>query len=443
MRKTIKVLALVLVLAFALSLVPPALAEVNVQQLDYAYLDSTAAYLTVGEAVTMSVHVPDKTGLSFEYTLYYTADREQSNTFEGIDQQKASDADTYTFTPQNPGQYFVEVVIADADYRSQKLQSEPFYCYDIAAREDVNQLPGKVIAIGQEAKAQNLPTQFDTALWLNDWLTTNADYDEPMTIHTPEGVLLQGTGVCESYALAYQMLLHEVGIDSLYVTGYSRGQSHAWNLVNLDGEWTYVDTTWNDPIGGEESHDYFGMNDELLARDHDWSYSNYIPPKAQTLDHNALLKKGAAPFTNLEEMGAMLSAALAAKQPEINYTYTGTDKYFDVSYEIQRWMRTNERRYFTNGYQFGGSNYSGTLNVEYLDMSGYGYFKDDVGFLAIMQTAAQAKQEVVKVAYTGEDDDFMMGSFLSRWLDENGKDLGVTSYQYTYYPFTAEITLGY
>ena len=37
---------------------------------------------------------------------------------------------------------------------------------------------------------------------MHDWLINNANYDYTYTNYEPDGVLLKGTGVCQSYALA-------------------------------------------------------------------------------------------------------------------------------------------------------------------------------------------------------------------------------------------------
>ena len=442
MKRTLRT-ALVLAALVCLLAVPAFAQEVNARELAYAYIDTSEAYFITGRPVTVEAVVPDTAGLEFEFTLYYTHDREVTEQFEGIDRVKQSPEYTYTFTPEKPGQYFLEVYIYDANYRSLKLQSEPFYCYEPASESDPSTLPGKVKAIVSEMSELSLTNDYDRAMWLHDWLTGNADYDEPMTIHTPEGVLLQGTGVCESYALAYQMLLHEAGIDSLYVTGYSRGQLHAWNLVQLDGEWTYVDPTWNDPIGGEEGYDYFGMNDALMARDHDWTYSICKPPAATTLDYNYLMRNGAAPFKDEAELDQLMREALTAKEPLIWYTYHGEDAYFDVSYTLQQWMKQNSSQLFVDSYQFGGSKYSGRLEVTYGAFDDFTTFKDDAEFNARMDELLKAKTPLVKMYYVGDDRYFDFGSYIRKWLSANSRAYFIRTYQYTYLPASGEITLEY
>jgi len=119
-------------------------------------------------------------------------------------------------------------------------------------------------------------TEFQKALALHDWLINNADYSSYRTFFGPEGVLVYGEGVCQSYASAYGMLLDKVGISHYPVL--STEMDHAWNLIQLDGEWYHVDVTWDDPVGGEEQHLYFGLTDELMGKDHTWDDPDSLPP---------------------------------------------------------------------------------------------------------------------------------------------------------------------
>ncbi len=50
--------------------------------------------------------------------------------------------------------------------------------------------------------------------------------------------------VCQGYANATQYLLTLLGIPAVVVTGTAEGDTHAWNLVQLDGAYYFMDTTW-------------------------------------------------------------------------------------------------------------------------------------------------------------------------------------------------------
>ncbi|MCR4588672.1 MAG: hypothetical protein K5682_09725 [Lachnospiraceae bacterium] len=89
-------------------------------------------------------------------------------------------------------------------------------------------------------------------------------------------VLLWGESVCTGYAKAYQYLSNNLGVKTTMVTGVAGGNSHAWNLVRVEGEYYHVDPTWGDPaFTGKESaaepmvgYGYLLITDEEICRNH-------------------------------------------------------------------------------------------------------------------------------------------------------------------------------
>ncbi|MDE6319573.1 MAG: hypothetical protein K2M22_07690, partial [Lachnospiraceae bacterium] len=121
------------------------------------------------------------------------------------------------------------------------------------------------------------------AIVLHDYLVINVeyDYDNYLSGSIPDdsfnayGALVNGTAVCNGYALAYKYLLNQVGIESYMVT--SKSMNHAWNLVKLDGEYYHVDTTWDDPVRdmvGRVYHENLFRSDTNFGEHKDWTVTS-------------------------------------------------------------------------------------------------------------------------------------------------------------------------
>ena len=200
----------------------------------------------------------------------------------------------------------------------------------------------KVAQIVAECRAMGFSREYDIALWLHDWLIYHADYDFSLTYTEPDGVLLMGTGVCDSYSKAYCLLLDAFGIANMRVT--SEEMNHAWNMAKLDGIWCHIDCTWDDPgEGGEENRVYFGMNDALMRRDHDWSAAGY--PATASLDNYYPLREGMPCFATDAELDAILSTQAGNQANPIVAVYVGEDASLDAMEKVQMWVGNNRWRY--------------------------------------------------------------------------------------------------
>ena len=140
-------------------------------------------------------------------------------------------------------------------------------------------------------------SDYEIAKALHDYVVLNTAYGFPSDVPRPTAVysgyfsLLWGCGVCTDYAMAYQLLMDMAGIPCGMVTN----ASHAWNIVQLDGEWYHVDTTWDDPTPNREGYvryDYFLKSDSYMSQDH-FDYESEHPCTSTKYDNANLPDRGA------------------------------------------------------------------------------------------------------------------------------------------------------
>lgn len=137
-------------------------------------------------------------------------------------------------------------------------------------------------------------SQGEQELALYRWLTEHVAYDpdhysdtnplDPAST-TPYGPLVNGKGICQGYAAAFQLFMDLLDIECITVTGaaFSSAEDHAWNMVRLDGAWYCADPTW-DLADDHEGRPlmFFNVTSQFMAQtDHQWDYDN--TPVADTL----------------------------------------------------------------------------------------------------------------------------------------------------------------
>ncbi len=172
---------------------------------------------------------------------------------------------------------------------------------DFTLEPDANHpaLADKVAGIVNQCRVSG--NDWQTALNLHDWLTHNACYDYSYTMYGPDGVLYKGTGVCDSYSKAYNLLLQAAGIPVCRVISPPENQggiNHAWNEVCIDDIWAHVDATWDDPgnstapRSGSESHHFFCLSEDFLrdSRFHGPHYGHTSPHPAPSMANSAIIR---------------------------------------------------------------------------------------------------------------------------------------------------------
>lgn len=101
------------------------------------------------------------------------------------------------------------------------------------------------------------------------------DMTDPTT-YTPYSILMKGEGICDGYAKLMKYVLDHMGIPGDYVMN----DDHAWNVVQLGGQWYQSDVTWGAGSPGSEINGVgtLLMDDATRTQslaDAGWNYGNF------------------------------------------------------------------------------------------------------------------------------------------------------------------------
>lgn len=94
-----------------------------------------------------------------------------------------------------------------------------------------------------------------------EYVLNHMEYDDKTTEesnYNPITTALTGKGVCYAYAEFFKALCNAAGINVYTITGLGKQNffikgSHAWNLVEIDGQYYLCDPTWSDAIRNDIS----------------------------------------------------------------------------------------------------------------------------------------------------------------------------------------------
>ncbi len=251
----------------------------NMYDGDYAYnslasLENGAAmqafYMEI-DAVADAFHVSSedaKTKLVGGIDTYYAAEVEFAD--NGLTNEQALSA-WNAYTIDHPLYYWMSkqvtyaqsedgsrgyiTIIVDEDYGTATARQEYNDAIYATVKEYVEALDGETDV-------------YEITYILHDLIMESAEYAYIPGTETPSdedyahniiGVMLEGEGVCESYAKTFQLLLNYCEIECIFVAGQANGGAHAWNMVEISaGNWYWYDLTWNDSLS---SYKYFCVNE--------------------------------------------------------------------------------------------------------------------------------------------------------------------------------------
>ncbi len=203
-------------------------------------------------------------------------------------------------------------------------------------------------------------SEYEISKILHDAVADHITYVNTEYSHNVYGALIEGKAVCEGYAELYQYLLYIMGIQSHIVTGTDlNNQSHAWNLVRIDGEYYQTDITWDDQ-GERIYYAYFNTTTEYIKEDHIIDNNGYPIPECTATNANF--------FNHTYYNGKNFLSEPSVKNAVTQLKYYGTARFF---------YNGNSEYTYNNFTSWVNNNIS---NIgESLGLNGFSYSKSNHG----------------------------------------------------------------
>lgn len=132
--------------------------------------------------------------------------------------------------------------------------------------EKVNRIAEQIVS--------EIPSEYNTyekVKYIYEYIIRTTDY--VMGAENSQDIrsaLIHKQTVCAGFASAFKFLCDEAGIQCIYVSGAANEVTHAWNMVEIDGKYYWVDTTWGDAASTKISFDYEYLcaTDDVISGTH-------------------------------------------------------------------------------------------------------------------------------------------------------------------------------
>lgn len=194
-------------------------------------------------------------------------------------------------------------------YSSSNNYSELTKSYSNVTEDDINTINSILNSIIKPGM-----TETEKIRTVHNWIVCNTTYNDKYydrgdSFNHVSNLLNNKTGVCQGYSVTFYIFMKQMGIPCTLVMGKTDNVSHAWNAVKLDGNWYYIDVTWDDPVvngtsnypGGDNiSYEYLLCTYNHISMTH--AEDNYIGttplPNGISDDYNDLMYRMSG-FTNV------------------------------------------------------------------------------------------------------------------------------------------------
>ncbi len=179
----------------------------------------------------------------------------------------------FIFLYSNPQYYFISNRVgyyyAGGSKYGVFIRPYSIFSDGITRKNTTQQFAAKVDTWVAAISAQ--PREVDKVKAAHDIVCQNTIYEYNDYDQSTYSMVLLGQTVCAGYAKTMNMLLNAAEIESVCMTG----DVHAWNAVQVHGEWYELDATWDDPDSGSYIDYYYFLKSR--ATTNSYGGHNYDP----------------------------------------------------------------------------------------------------------------------------------------------------------------------
>ncbi|MBR4224527.1 MAG: hypothetical protein IKR73_06925 [Oscillospiraceae bacterium] len=200
-------------------------------------------------------------------------------------------------------------------------------------QDEIDTAAAKIVKkAGKKSTINKLKVIFDTIVDMNDFSLSSEGYN--ISIYNGLHGTKKGQLQCAGYAKTVQYLCDMLGVQSTVVIGTtSEGESHAWNVVSVDGKWYNFDTTWGDPINSWDSkykqYEFFLVPDKWIHNITHFNINNFVRNTGEKIH---------------------LFDPPACTQYAANYFYlSGIDLHFDNKTDADKALKAQVDKAISNG----------------------------------------------------------------------------------------------
>ena len=175
----------------------------------------------------------------------------------------------------NPLIFYVSHLIQVGGLHGKGNIVKPEYKYTCRQVEEKTDAIAKYLQVFDAVKAKS---DIDKEIHVHDYCLNNFSYDDTLDdcSFTVIGPVFNGAAVCEGIAKFVKLAFDYLGVKSLVVCGEakdpsqgSKMESHAWNIVKMDGKAYHLDVTFDMSLTNRiNRYDYFNLPDEEIKKDH-------------------------------------------------------------------------------------------------------------------------------------------------------------------------------